>query len=251
MKIHKYHSCENSFLIVEDLKDEDSFVLVKRLCQEYQVDGLLVFKNDPMEMLVFNRDGSEANMCGNGIRCLMNYIAYNYGNYQSANIKTKAGIYTCEVLNENPFISVVGFDVGNFIEDIIRKDVVIKDKTFNITLFELGVLHAIVMSDDFNLDERYILDIFNHPLLGGKTNINLVKRLNGNVFEIMTYERGVGFTRACGTGVAASGYVLYTLFNMESNLTAICPGGILKVDIDDKIYLIGESNYVGTYEIEL
>jgi diaminopimelate epimerase len=251
VKIHKYHSCENSFLIVDDFNDEDSFVLVKRLCKEYETDGLLVLKKDPLEMLVFNKDGSEAKMCGNGIRCLMHYIYDKFNAYKSTVIKTKAGIYNCEIISENPFISVVSLGNGDYKDNIIKKDIVVKDKIFNITLFELGVLHAVVLSDNFNLDGEYILDIFNHPLLSGKANIDFVKPLNSNVFEVLTYERGVGFTKACGTGVAASGYVLHSLFQMDKNLTAICPGGILKVDIDTQIHLTGESNYVETYEVDL
>ena len=113
MKIYKYHSCENSFLIVDNLNDEDSFLLVKRLCKEYEVDGLLVFKTDPMEMRIFNKDGSEANMCGNGIRCLMHYISDKYKIYKHASIKTKGGIFNCEVLNKDPFISAVSLGVGD------------------------------------------------------------------------------------------------------------------------------------------
>ena len=251
MIIHKYHSCENSFLLLENLNDEDTFILVKRLCKEYQTDGLLVFKKNPIEMLVFNKDGSEANMCGNGIRCLLNYLANNFNINKELNIQTKAGVYNCKIITVEPFVSVVSLGNGDYKDEIIKKDIFVKNKIFNITLFELGVVHAVILSEDFNLDEMYILDIFNHPLLMGKANINFVKPLNSSVFEIKTFERGVGFTKACGTGVAATGYVLHSLYKMDKNLIAICPGGILRVDIDDQISLTGESNYVESYEVDL
>lgn len=251
MDIYKYHSCENSFLILEGILDLDYSSISKKLCEEYITDGLLVLNKKPLEMLVFNKDGSEANMCGNGIRCLVNYLYDKNYITKNVSIKTKAGIFECEVIETNPFVSVVNLGNGVYQNEIIKKEIEIKGKKYTVTLFELGVLHAVVIAEDFTLDEMVLVDLFNHSLLRGKANVNLVKPLNTNIFEVITYEKGVGFTKACGTGVAASGYVLKDLYNLDENLIAICPGGILKVSINDNVYLTGESNFVDCYEVSL
>ena len=251
MDIYKYHSCENSFLILEHLENINYSFISKKLCEEHKTDGMLILKKEPLEMLVSNKDGSEAKMCGNGIRCLVNYLYDKHYITKNTSIKTKAGIFDCEVIESKPFISTVNLGNGEYISDIIRREININEKKYIVTLFELGVLHAVVIAEDFSLDEKVLVDIFNHPILKGKANVNLVKPINSNIFEIITYEKGVGFTKACGTGVAASANVLRDLYNLDDNLIAICPGGILKVNIKDKVYLTGDSNIVDCYEVLL
>ena len=73
MRISKYEGCGNSFLIVKFENDINYKFVAQRFCLKYKVDGLIVFKMDPVEMFIFNKDGTEAMMCGNGIRCLMHY----------------------------------------------------------------------------------------------------------------------------------------------------------------------------------
>lgn len=250
VKVYKYHSCENVFLIIDYVENVDFSLMSEKLCNDLNADGLLIFKNDPMQMIVFNKDGTEANMCGNGIRCLMNYIYDRFGIYNFAKIKTKSGNYNCEIVNKEPFVSSVSLGAGNYPNNIIKKDLIIKDKTFYVTLFELGVPHLIVPSSNFTEDEKYIKHLFEHNLFSEKVNINLVNPLSRSVFEMITYEKGVGFTKSCGTGAAASAYILHTEYEMDNNLVAVCPGGILKVDIEEEIILTGESSFIEEYEIK-
>ena len=248
MKLHKYHSCENYFLITDFIDNIDYDILSKRLCDKYSVDGMIFVKMDPVQMYFYNKDGSKAKMCGNGIRTLMHYLYNRYGIYTHLDIKTDSGIYSCEILNKEPFVSSVSLGGGEFKEDIINKTFQINDKDFIVTLFELGVKHLVVLTNDMLEDEKYILDLFNYPLFNKEVNINLVKPLNNNIFEILTYERGVGFTKSCGTGAASSAYVLNSIYGFDSNLIALCPGGVLKIDISDEIVLIGESVFIESYE---
>ena len=251
MKIYKYHSCENCFLITEFVENTEYDIISKKICNKYDVDGIIVVKMDPVQLFFYNKDGSRAKMCGNGIRTIMHYLYHRYGIYTHLDIKTDAGMFSCEVINKDPFISSVSLGVGDFKNNIINQTILIKDKEFVVTLFELGVPHLIVLTNNSIEDEKYILDIFNHPLFNKEVNINLVKPLNNNMFEILTYERGVGFTKSCGTGAASSAYVLNSFYGFEDNIIAICPGGILKIDILNEIVLTGESVYVESYEEEL
>ena len=248
MKIYKYHSCENSFIVLEFNKSIEYDKIANALCLKYDVDGMIVIKIDPVTMIFYNKDGTKAKMCGNGIRVVMHYFYDRFGIYKYLDIKTDSGIYTCEIINKEPFVSCVSLGIGEYKDNIIKQSIIIKGKEFIVTLFELGVLHLVTLSNDFSEDEKYIVDLFNHPLLGGKYNINLVKPINSNVFEILTYEKGVGFTKACGTGVAVSAYILNTAYGMNNDMIAICPGGLLKVEILDEIILTGESMFIDSYE---
>lgn len=248
MRIHKYHSCENSFLILDYKEIIDYSSLALKLCDELFSDGLIVFKNDPMEMLFYNKDGSEAKMCGNGIRALTHYIHDKFKIYNHLNIKTKSGNYECEIISKEPFVSSVSLGIGECFDNFAKKKIIVKDKEFICTLFELGVKHLVVLTEDMIEDEKYITELFEYPILNKEVNINLVKPLNNNIFEILTYEKGVGFTKSCGTGAAASAYILHQEYNLEESLIAVCPGGILKIDILDEIILTGESNFVEEYE---
>ena len=75
MQFSRYHGTENSFLITTYEKKKDYQEIAKELCRgtNYNTDGLLIVKSNPLEMVIYNRDGSEASMCGNGIRCFVHY----------------------------------------------------------------------------------------------------------------------------------------------------------------------------------
>lgn len=251
MIIDKYQSCENTFLISLFKTEVDYNLLAKNLCLKYDSDGLLIFKNDPMEMLVFNKDGSEAMMCGNGIRCLTHYLYNKFSIYNYLEIKTKSGLYECEIVAKDPFISLVRLGVGDVIKNIVKKNIVVKDKEFIASAIRLGVPHVMVLSNNFTEDSKYMIDIYNHFLFKQEYNVSLVNPLSLNVFEILTYERGVGFTKSCGTAAAACGYLLHTEYNLGSDLIAVSPGGILKVDIQDEIILQGESSFIERFEVDL
>ena len=248
MKIHKYHSCENTFIVVDYQENIKYDIISNNFCNKYNADGLVVFKNDPVQMIFYNRDGSKAGMCGNGIRVLMHYLYDRFGIYSYLDIKTDSGIYKCEIIEKTPFISSVSLGIGEYVDNVIKRIITIDGKDFEVTLFELGVKHAIILSNNLVEDEKYLKTLFDHSLFNQEFNVNLVKPLNNYIFEIITYEKGVGITKSCGTGAAASGYVLYSEYDMEENLIAVSPGGVLKVDIIDEIVLIGESTFIDSYE---
>lgn len=251
MKVSKYHSCENVFLIIDYVKEIDYEAVAYNLCTEFQADGLIVFKNDPIEMIFYNKDGSLANMCGNGIRCLMHYLYNKFQIYKYLKVKVNDKYYECEINSTDPFVSSVSLGIGQYVNDFVNKRVIVDDKEFLTSAFILGVPHLIVLTDDINSDFLYSEKIFNHKLFQSEFNVNLVKILTNDTFEILTYEKGVGFTKGCGTGAAASAYILHTEYLMDKNLTAINQGGILKVDIEEEIILTGQSKFVNEYEINI
>ena len=98
MKVSKYHSCENSFLITTYEQEKNYSELAKKMCNKYDVDGFIILNIDPIEVLFFNKDGSEANMCGNGLNCLVHFCYDKYKIYKYIKFKTKAGEFECEML---------------------------------------------------------------------------------------------------------------------------------------------------------
>ena len=188
-------------------------------------------------------------MCGNGIRAMTDYLYNRFRIYNFLKMNTASGMYECEIINKEPFISSVSFPFINL--DINKLIITIKDKEFEVSVIDVGVKHAIILSNDFIVDSKYLIDIYNHELFKGNVNINLVKPLNSCVFEMLTYERGVGFTKSCGTGAVASAYLLHHQNQMDSNLIVICSGGLLRVVIDGVITLSGETSFIEEYDEDL
>lgn len=251
MKLYKYHSCENSFLITDYKKGVNFSELAKKVCLKFNTDGLILFTNDPIELIIYNQDGSKANMCGNGIRCLMHYLYNRFKVYKYLKIKAADVDYECNILSIEPMIISVGLEIRTCLNDFFNKEVFINDRKFLISSFNTGVNHLVVVSNDLNADINYLELIFNHELFNEEYNVNLVKILDNQTFEIITYEKGVGFSKSCGTGAAASAYILHTEYGLNKSMIAISQGGILKVDIEDKIILSGQTKYVSEHEIEL
>ena len=121
------------------------------------------------------------------------------------------------------------------------------DKEYDVSMFELGVLHTVIVVDDLEeLDGEEMFENFDK-----NSNINFVKIINKSTFEMITYEKGVGYTKACGTGAAASAYILNEFYNLDSDLTVLTKGGILQIEVSDNIYLYAESKFVGNVEENL
>ena len=124
MRISKYHSCENTFLIMMDQNGINYSYLANKLCndEDFNSDGLLVLKTDPIEVLIFNKDGSQANMCGNGLNCMMHYCYDKFKIYKYLRFETKAGMYECEMLKKTPFSSCVNLGIGEYYKNIIKEN---------------------------------------------------------------------------------------------------------------------------------
>ena len=108
MKLEKYHGCGNDFLITEDLSLIYNPEEIKKMCLPkvgLEADGLIIVKTNPLEMLIYNADGSFANMCGNGIRCFTHYCyLHNLLKGNNGEILTHDGKKTVEIKSLNPFI---------------------------------------------------------------------------------------------------------------------------------------------------
>lgn len=253
MQFSRYHGCENSFLITTYEPNKNYSLIAKDLCRgtNYNADGLLVVKVDPLEVLIFNRDGSEASMCGNGLRTVVHYCYNKYKIYQCQKIKTKAGYYDCEINSLIPFVVTVNLGLPTYINNIVKKSIIINNSLFEISTILLGVLHTVVIVNDFDNLEELKDNLFAKQLFKYRCNVDFVKIKNHHTIEIRTFENGVGWTKSCGTGAAASAYVLSENYNLSNRINVITLGGILQVKITDSIYLTGTSEMIDEFEVIL
>ena len=219
---YKYEASGNDFILIEDYF-EDYQELSQKLCQEHYsigADGLIVYLNNPLEMKIFNKDGSNAKMCGNGLRI------FAYHHY----LKTKETKFNVIVNNE-------------------EKQCLIKDNLVTVALgegknyqkkgdnyyIELGVPHIITFNEDFcNLNNVMHLN----------ANIDFVNVYNQKAFQIKTCERGVGFTKACGSGAGAAFLVLRSLGLICNMATVYFDNDAALLYEDKKVFLSGKVKLV-------
>ena len=233
-------------------------------------DGIILICNSNVadfKMAMFNQDGSQAEMCGNGIRCVGKFV-YDKKLTQKENvtIETLAGIKELKLLIENDKVKLITVNMGKPIlklEDIpVKLDdneknnlVTIKaiDREFNFTCVSMGNPHAVTIID--NLDEfdinKYGSILENDKHFPKKSNIEFIEIINNNTIKMRVWERGAGETLACGTGACAV-VVACTLNNYiqpNDEITVKLLGGNLNIKWDDFVYMKGTATTVfeGSY----
>lgn len=226
-------------------------------------DGMIVIlpsdKYD-FRMRMFNLDGSEGMMCGNGIRCFAKFV-YDQGlsDKHILKIETKAGLRIVELLFDGE--KCVGAKV-NMGEPILRcQDIPCtypKDKMVNeavkvdgqdyfLTTISMGNPHTVTFVDDLDgLDLKLIGPKFeHHELFSESVNTEFVKVINRNYVKMRVWERGSGETQACGTGACAVMYASYLNNYTDRKVTVELLGGCLEIEyIDDTIMMSGPATTV-------
>ncbi len=276
----KMHGCGNDFILIDDrdggIPDEAKASLAQSLCQrKFSVgaDGVLYISNPSSDsydvrMRIFNPDGSEAEMCGNGMRCFAKYV-YEKGIVRNKriNVETLAGLIVPEVeVDGNGIVTSIRVFMGNPVFDTINELFLVNDEVgeINLTSLSLGNPHAVVIIDSFT---GFDLDkvgkaIESHHAFPNRTNVDFVKLLQGSKSRtkkmseiyVRTYERGVGETLSCGTGSMASVLTLNKLGYVHLNepVRVHTLGGDLIVEVKEEgAYLQGpaEKVYEGVVEM--
>ncbi len=203
----------NDFIVVEDLHKLDPKKLALKMCDRTDgigADGLLILGKSPKadyRMRIINSDGSEAEMCGNGARCLAVYIAKEKKpGKKTFSLDTLAGIVLGEAKNE---IATVRLSDPKGYEPNIS--ILVHDQKLDVSYIDTGVPHTIVFVDELEkIDVETIGRTirFHERFAPRGTNVNFVEQINNNLVAVRTYERGVeDETKACGTGSVAAGIV--------------------------------------------
>lgn len=215
-------------------------------------------------MRMFNADGSEGEMCGNGIRCLAKYV---YDHHLTDNkvmaIETPAGIRTVEVFLESGkvkeakvFMGLPVFESSKIPTSferpyIIKEKLDINKRIFEISCVSMGNPHCVIFVDDVrNFDVHFYGPLIeNNKMFPHRTNIEFVQILDGENVLARTWERGAGETLACGTGACAVYSVMKKTDKIKSGgLNVNLYGGILNIsgELKDGIYMVGPAEEVFT-----
>jgi diaminopimelate epimerase len=212
---------------------------------------LLPSETADYRMRIFNSDGSEVEMCGNGIRCLGKYIWDNglSGN-KVLNIETLAGIIRPQQSGDLITVDMGEPKVGD--GEITLK---VRDTAFKITCVSMGNPHAVTIVEDvMNFPvEVYGPLIETHEFFYNRTNVEFVEIIDKQTIRMRVWERGAGETPACGTGACAAAVASYLLEHTNNDVKVILNGGELDIQWNGmtKVYMTGPavSVFKGVIEI--
>ncbi|WP_314063264.1 diaminopimelate epimerase [uncultured Vagococcus sp.] len=254
MKVRKYNGCGNDFVIIDDRAGLDYNTLAQELCQDSQfdTDGLIGVKQEPLEMIFYNRDGSRAPMCGNGIRCFAKYV-YEAGivTEKEFPVETLAGTLTVRITQEEPFECRVQMGQAYYDNQLIgasdqesfqQRTIELSTGMVEITSLFVGTIHTVVFVEDAvaEIELSRGSEICHHPLFKEQTNVNFVQVLNEQELLVRTFERGVGWTLACGTGCCAAYVVARDLGKVTSQPVIVhLEQGQLEISGDAEIIMAG------------
>lgn len=277
MKFTKMHGIGNDYVYVNCFKEtveHPSEMAIKVSDRHFGIgsDGLILIKPSEVadgKMEMYNADGSQGAMCGNGIRCVAKYM-YDYGitDKTSISVETKSGIKyldltikdgkvdTVKVNMGTPILKAVDIPVRSEKEKVIDEPVMVDGKEWKITCVSMGNPHAITYIDDVkNLEIEKIGPKFeNHEIFPDRVNTEFVRVIDRNTVEMRVWERGSGETLACGTGACA--VAVSSILNglTEEEVTVKLLGGDLKIFWDrteNKVYMTGSATTVFDGEIDL
>lgn len=275
MRFTKMHGLGNDYIYVNCFteKVENPSEVAKFVSDRHfgiGSDGLvLIMPSDTCDfrMRMFNSDGSEAEMCGNAIRCVGKYV-YDNGLTQKTVIKveTLAGVKVLNLFLKDNKVDTVTVDMGEPVlepsripvksdrELFVSQPVVIDGKEYKVTCVSMGNPHAVTYVDDvdnFPL-EKIGPKMENNELYPNRINAEFVQVIDKDTLKMRVWERGAGETFACGTGACA--VLVSSVLNGLSNRKAVVKllGGDLRIEWDEKdnhVYMTGPATKVFEGEI--
>jgi diaminopimelate epimerase len=241
------HGLGNDYVYVNCLDEQvvDAPVLARAMSDRHRgvgSDGLILIcpsEIADLRMEMYNADGSRAQMCGNGIRCVAKY-AHEHGLFRSnpMRIETDGGTRDAEVKLEGDIVTAVRIDMGRPRFDpaslpctldgdrIVDRDLQIAGRSYQITCVSMGNPHVIVFVDDLaGVDLANAGSaIENHEVFPERTNAHFVKIVSPNEARMISWERGSGATQACGTGACAVGVAGVLTDRLQRRATLHLPG---------------------------
>ena len=272
MEFIKVHGLGNDFILLEQAAYEgrDLAKLAIRLCDRHTgigADGLLLVaapgrEDADIRMRIINQDGSEAEMCGNGIRCFARYV-FEQGLVSGTEfrVETKAGVMVPHISVEDGRVKDVKIDMGKPALErqaipmdgsagtVLAEKLVLEDgSSYAITSMFMGVPHTMVFVD--SLGDELVSSvgrrIEKNPVFPQGTNVNFVVIHGRSKIEVRTWERGAGATLACGTGCCASAVAACLNGYTDRNVTVQVQLGSLQIQYaaDETVWMSGPAEIV-------
>lgn len=262
----KMQAAGNDFVVIDQMENEFEYdlpILAKFLCNRHYgvgADGIILVDKSEVadfKMRIFNFDGTEAEMCGNGIRCLAKYVfEKNKTNQNKFCVETLAGVKQVELEVENQTVLSVKVNMGEAEIENLSYIIEIDDKQYKLYSISMGNPHAVCFVKDVeHFEVEKLGPIFeNYKYFPNKTNVEFVEILDDKNIKVRVWERGVGETNSCGTGACASSMVAMNERLVGNQVTVNLKGGKLQVQYDKInhfVELIGPAERVFEGEIEM
>jgi len=267
LPFEKLHGLSNDFVIVnhnhlpEDANQDYEQKLTKQICDRHRAigaDGLIIIdqvKNSTEAIRswrYYNADGSVAEMCGNGIRCAAKYI-YEHGlsgEETRFKIETLIGDVEIEMQDDD----MVQVNMGSPKEIKEKQSLSVDNFKFDYSFVSMGNPHAVGFFKNIEEVKNYGPLIEIHGNFPNKTNVEFAQMLSANSIKLIVWERGCGFTEACGTGACATAVaaIKQGLAKQDQDIEVQLPGGNLIIrwdSVTDSIYMTGkaELSFIGYY----
>jgi diaminopimelate epimerase len=268
MKFWKIHGLGNDYIVIdnrdEKISDAEATRLALKLCRRrfsIGADGLLFASNSTVadvKMRIFNADGSEAEMCGNGIRCFVKYCyENNIARKSELTVETLAGNKRAWLTVENGSVKSVMVDMGVPMLErskipmlgqgtCINQDLQVNGDAYKVTCLSVGNPHCVVFVDavdDFPV-KRVGSKIETHRFFLKRTNVEFAQVLSENEVKVRVWERGCGETLACGTGACATVVAGNLLKKLGDKVRVHLLGGDLEVEYAERLFLNGPAEKV-------
>ena len=277
MKFTKMHGCGNDYIFINCIENkiEDPSKVSQKVSDRHKgvgADGLILIHDSKVadfRMAMYNADGSEGKMCGNGIRCFAKYLYDNrLTKKKNITVETLSGIKEIDLEISNKKVEYITVRMGSpitkpdLIPVITDKDIIINEpfkvleKEYFGTCISMGNPHLVIFVDDVvDIDiEKIGPEFENLEMFPDRVNTEFIKIIDRNTVEMRVWERGSGETQACGTGACASvvAGVLNGLTDDEVRVRLL--GGELLVKYNQEeniVYMTGDAEevYVGDYQI--
>lgn len=265
----KYHGLGNDFVLIDNRHSAEPCLTPEQAiawCDRHfgiGADGVIFAlpgqNGTDYTMRIFNSDGSEPEMCGNGIRCLAKFIADLENQSQATyQIHTLAGVITPK-LNDDGQVTVdmglprllaaeIPTTLAAADQKVINLPLEVAEQTWNVTCVSMGNPHCITFVEDVGAISLETLgpQFEHHPVFPQRTNTEFIEVVNSSYLKMRVWERGAGITLACGTGACASLVAGVLNGKCDRRATIELPGGCLEIEWadDQRLYMTGPATRV-------
>ncbi|NJR50912.1 MAG: diaminopimelate epimerase [Leptolyngbyaceae cyanobacterium CSU_1_3] len=274
----KYHGLGNDFILIDNRSSAEPRLTPDQaiaICDRHfgiGADGVIFAlpgqDGTDYTMRIFNSDGSEPEMCGNGIRCLGRFLAdlemaERGSAHEQYRIHTLAGVITPKLAANGQVTVDMGLprllaaEIPTTLvaasERVVNQPLEVADQTWQVTCISMGNPHCITFVEDVaNISLAQIGPKFeHHATFPQRTNTEFIQVVRSNYLKMRVWERGAGITLACGTGACASVVAGVLSGRCDRAVTVELPGGCLEIEwaTDDRIYMTGPAERVfgGTF----
>jgi len=272
IEFSKYQGLGNDFILLDNRHSNDPIVTPEqaaKMCDRHfgiGADGVIFVlpgtEDTEYTMRIFNSDGSEPEMCGNGIRCFAKFIADLEGNTEvnkSYRISTLAGVIIPKLESNGevtvdmgePQLTAAKIPTTLAAENnrVVALPLTVNDLTWSVTAVSMGNPHCITFVEDIlAIDLAKIGPLFeHHNVFPQRTNTEFIQIVSSDYLKMKVWERGAGITLACGTGACATVVAGVLNNKCDRTCTVELPGGCLEItwsEVDGKVYMTGPATSV-------